>query len=62
MFAVVNHFRPSLISAGKLSLESCSLRGSTLVGSSLACIYLTRFDVTNTLAYYDIKIIMAVKF
>jgi hypothetical protein len=48
VFVTSIHFHPSLIFVGNarsLPLEWSSIRGSTLVGSSLACKYKTRVEV-----------------
>ena len=61
------HFHLSLIFSGKdrsLPLECSPLRGSTLVGSCLACKYQTRvklMEVANTLAYYGTATVTVVK-
>ncbi len=47
--------------ARNLTSEISRVRGSTLVGSSLAHEFSTRLDVANTLAYYHTATITAVK-
>jgi hypothetical protein len=62
VFATSIHFHPSLIFAGKarsLQSELCPVRGSTLVGTSLASKYQARVELThlaNTLAFYTATI------
>ncbi len=53
-----------MVKARRLPLEWSPVRDSTLVGSSLACIYSPEWkyiEVANTLAYYITVIITSLK-
>jgi hypothetical protein len=66
VFATSIHFHPNSMFVGKvvsLLLACNQIRGSTLVGSSLAHKYQIREEVngsSNTLAYYDKSTIMTI--